>query len=169
VATLEKDGIERGRIRLAREADVRYAGQSMEVRVPAPAGEVDAAFIAGTIDAFHAAHLKAFGYNYAGRQKIEIVNFCVSGFGMIDRPAIPKLGTATAAKPQWRNRPVYFSGGFRDTPIYDRSALPAGFRLDGPAVVEEFGSTTVIFPGQCLTVDERGILIVQHVADGAGQ
>jgi N-methylhydantoinase A len=169
VATLEKDGIERGRIRLAREADVRYAGQSMEVRVPAPAGEVDAAFMAGTIDAFHAAHLKAFGYNYAGRQKIEIVNFCVSGFGMIDRPAIPKLGTATAAKLKWRNRPVYFGGGFRDTPIYDRSALPAGFRLDGPAVVEEFGSTTVIFPGQCLTVDERGILIVQHVADGAGQ
>jgi N-methylhydantoinase A len=161
-ATLEKDGIERGRIRLAREADVRYAGQSMEVRVPAPAGEVDAAFIGGTIDAFHAAHLKAFGYNYAGRQKVEIVNFCVSGFGMIDRPAIPKLGRAAGATPQAHTRPVYFGGGFHDTPIYDRSALSAGFRLDGPAVVEEFGSTTVIFPGQCLTVDEHGILIVRH-------
>src|SRR6202047_142743 len=77
VATLEQDGIARARIRLAREADVRYAGQSMEVRVPAPMGEVDSAFIAGAIDAFHAAHLKAFGYNYAGRQKVEIVNFCV--------------------------------------------------------------------------------------------
>jgi N-methylhydantoinase A len=45
--------------------------------------------------------------------------------------------------------------------------LPAGFRLDGPAVVEEFGSTTVIFPGQSLTVDPRGILIVQHATGGA--
>jgi N-methylhydantoinase A len=167
VATLEQDGIERARIRLAREADVRYAGQSMEVRVPAPAGQVDAAFIAGAIDAFHAAHLKAFGYNYAGRQKVEIVNFCVSGFGMIDRPTIPKLDFATGAKPRCGNRPVYFGGAFRDTPIYDRSTLPAGFRLDGPAVVEEFGSTTVVFPGQSLEVDERGILIVQHNTDEA--
>ena len=74
----------------------------MEVRVPAPAGAVDAAFIAGTVDAFHAAHLKAFGYNYAGRQKVEIVNFCVSGFGMIERPAIPKLGVATGAQAAMR-------------------------------------------------------------------
>jgi N-methylhydantoinase A len=162
VATLEQDGIERARIRLAREADVRYAGQSMEVRVPAPAGEVDAAFIAGTIDAFHAAHLKAFGYNYAGRQKVEIVNFCVSGFGTIDRPTIPRLAGAKEAKPLCGVRPVFFGGAFRDTPIYDRATLPAGFRLDGPAVIEEFGSTTVVFPGQRLEVDERGILIVQR-------
>jgi len=129
VATLEQDGIARGRIKLAREADVRYAGQSMEVRVPAPAGEIDAGFIAGTVEAFHAAHLKAFGYNYAGRQKVEIVNFCVSGFGVIERPTIPKLSMATGAQPRCGNRPVYFGGSFRDTPIYDRSTLPAGFRL----------------------------------------
>ena len=112
-----------------------------------PPGEFDATFIAGTIDAFHAAHLKAFGYNYAGRQKVEIVNFCVSGFGMIDRPAIPKLARERRQAAHG-TRPVYFGGAFRDTPIYDRSTLPAGFRLDGPAVVEEFGSTTVVFPGQ---------------------
>src|ERR1700734_463151 len=165
MATLEQDGIARARIRLAREADVRYAGQSMEVRVPAPAGAVDAAFIAGTVEAFHAAHLKAFGYNYAGRQKVEIVNFCVSGFGMIERPAIPKLGVATGALPRCGNRPVYFDGALRDTPIYDRSPWPADFRLDGPAVVEEFGSTTVIFPSQWLEVDERGILIVRRARE----
>ncbi|HXW26771.1 MAG TPA: hydantoinase/oxoprolinase family protein [Xanthobacteraceae bacterium] len=162
VATLERDGIARARIRLVREADVRYAGQSMEVRVPAPAGAVDAAFIAATIDAFHAAHLKAFGYNYAGRQKVEIVNFCVSGFGAIDRPTIPALGGASGAAPAWTLRPVYFGDGFRDTPIYQRGGLPAGFRLDGPAVIEEFGSTTVVFPGQRLEVDAHGILIVRR-------
>ena len=64
--SLEKDGIAPAKIVLAREADVRYAGQSMEVRVPAPAGKIDAQFIAGLTDAFHAAHLKTFGYNYAG-------------------------------------------------------------------------------------------------------
>jgi N-methylhydantoinase A len=165
LATLEDDGIERSRIRLAREADVRYAGQSMEVRVPAPGGPVDGAFIAAVIDAFHAAHFKAFGYNYAGRQKIEIVNYCVSGFGMIERPTIARLATSDT-KPPHAMRPVYFGGSFRDTPLYARSTLPAGFQLDGPAVVEEFGSTTVVFPGQHLEVDDRGILIVQRPRNG---
>jgi len=167
-ATLERDGIERARIRLAREADIRYVGQSMEVRVPAPSGLIDSAFVARTIDAFHAAHLKSFGYNYAGKQKVEIVNFCVSGFGVIDRPSIPKLDNASGVKPVPGTRPAYFDGSFRETPIYQRSALPAGFRLDGPAVVEEFGSTTVAFPSQSLQVDPHGILIVQR-KDVAGE
>src|SRR5580658_4229128 len=92
-ASLEKDGIAPARIALAREADVRYAGQSMEVRVPAPAGKIDAAFVTGLIDAFHAAHRKTFGYNYAGAQKVELVNFCVSAFGKIDRPSLPAIKT----------------------------------------------------------------------------
>ena len=166
VATLQDDGIERSRIRLAREADVRYAGQSMEVRVAAPSGRIDAAFVAGTIDAFHAAHLKAFGYNYAGRQKVEIVNFNVSGFGMIERPTIPRLAAAKHPAPR-RTRPAYFGGAFRDTPIYDRASLPAGFGCEGPAIVEEFGSTTVIFPGQTLAVDHHGILIIARVPQAA--
>jgi N-methylhydantoinase A len=162
IATLERDGIARDRIRLAREADIRYVGQSMEVRVPAPSGKIDAAFIAAAVDSFHAAHRKTFGYDYAGQQKVELVNFSVSGFGMIDRPVIPKLAMANEAQPGFCTRPVYFGGAFRDTPIYDRSLLPDGFHLDGPAVVEEFGSTTVVFPGQHLNVDERGILIVRR-------
>jgi N-methylhydantoinase A len=162
VATLERDGIARARIRIVREADIRYAGQSMEVRVVAPAGAIDASFQAGLIAAFHAAHLRTFGYNYAGAQKVELVNFCVSGFGVIDRPQLPRLETRSGATPARKSlRPVYFDGAFRDTPIYDRATLPPGFRLDGPAVVEEFGSTTVVFPGQQLEVDPHGILVVR--------
>jgi N-methylhydantoinase A len=159
--TLERDGIESSRIRLVREADVRYAGQSMEVRVAAPSGPIDDTFVTGLIDAFHAAHLKTFGYNYAGEQKVELVNFCVSGFGVIDRPSIPKLDLGTQVVPKPDSRPVYFNGAFRETPIYQRASLPAGFHLDGPAVIEEFGSTTVVFPGQHLSADEHGILIVR--------
>jgi N-methylhydantoinase A len=170
VATLARDGIARARIRVVREADIRYVGQSMEVRVTAPAGTVDAAFLAGLIDAFHAAHLRTFGYNYAGRQKVELVNFCVSGFGLIDRPQMPKLAARGGTTPARKSvRPVYFDGAFRDTPVYDRAALPPGFRLEGPAVVEEFGSTTVVFPHQHLDVDPHGILIVRAHANSGGE
>jgi N-methylhydantoinase A len=161
-AALEKDGIAAEKIALLREADVRYAGQSMEVRVPAPAGAIDAQFVADLIDAFNAAHLKTFGYNYAGQQEVEVVNFCVSAFGLIDRPSIPALDKSAAA-PQPTRRDVYFDGKFRSTPVFARGALPAGFALEGPAIVEEFGSTTVVFPGQTLTVDPHGILIIRAI------
>jgi N-methylhydantoinase A len=162
-SVLEQNGIERSRVKLMREADVRYVGQSMEVRVAAPSTAVDHAFIAQIVSAFNEAHLKTFGYNYAGKQKVEIVNFCVSGFGMIDRPTIPKLDVA-ADVPACSHRQVYFNGGFRDTPIYDRSTFLAGLHLEGPAVVEEFGSTTVVFPGQVLDVDAHGSLTIRRAS-----
>jgi N-methylhydantoinase A len=60
---------------------------------------------------------------------------------------------------------VYFDGGFRDTPIHDRATLSPGVVLHGPAIVEEFGSTTVVFPGQELAVDPHGVLLVR-IANG---
>ena len=160
-ATLARDGIDDARIRLVREADVRYAGQSMEVRVAVPSGPIDATLLAATIDAFHAAHVRTFGYNYLGQQKVELVNFCVSGFGLIERPTMPKLETRGSAPLPKSIRKVYFGSAFRDTPIYDRATLPPGHGLSGPAVIEEFGSTTVVFPGQRVAVDAQGILIVR--------
>jgi N-methylhydantoinase A len=166
VETLLRDGIEQSRMRLQREADVRYVGQSMEVRVPAPAGSIDAKFLSALIDAFHAAHKRTFGYNYAGQQKIELVNFCVSGFGLIERPEIPKLAAGGEAMPARKaTRPVYFDGAFRDTPVYDRGALRPGIRIEGPTVIEEFGSTTVVFPGQFLEIDPHGILIIRRTQE----
>jgi N-methylhydantoinase A len=94
-------------------------------------------------------------------QKVELVNFCVSAIGLIDRREFPRSRTAgTPPKPD--SRPVYFDGSFRDTPVFARAELTgAGFQFEGPAIVEEFGSTTVVFPGQHLTVDPHGILIIK--------
>jgi N-methylhydantoinase A len=162
VSRLEQDGIARDRIRLVREADIRYGGQSMEVRVVAPGGVIDESFIASLIDAFHAAHRRTFGYDYKGEQATEIVNLRVSGFGMIERPSLPKLERTQARGAPSGARDVWFDGGMRETKFYDRAALPVGTVLQGPVIVEEFGSTTVVFPGQVLTVDEHGIMILRQ-------
>jgi N-methylhydantoinase A len=164
VATLERDGIEASRIRLVREADIRYAGQSMEVRVMAAGGSVDEKFLSGLIGAFNAAHLKTFGYNYAGKQKIELVNLCVSGFGLIERPQLPKLAMRSGRPEPKGKRAVYFSTAFQETLVFDRAALPSGGRVNGPVIVEEFGSTTVVFPGQIVEVDAHGILVIHPAA-----
>jgi N-methylhydantoinase A len=161
--TLRRDGIAADRIRIVREADVRYAGQSMEVRVEAPAGPVTEEFLDSLFAAFHAAHNKTFGYHYAGEQKVELVNLRVSGFGLIDRPRIPRLASGERVPQVCKaTRPVYFDGVFHETAIYERTSLPAGCRICGPAVIEEFGSTSVVFPGQTVTVDSFGVLIIRR-------
>jgi N-methylhydantoinase A len=160
-ATLARDGIDPRNVRLVRETDVRYVGQSMEVRVRVPGGPIDRGFVGALVDAFHAAHEKAFGYGYRGKQKVEVVNLCVSGFGLIDRPSLPKREAGAPASARTARR-AFFGGTFVETPVYDRATLAPGQRIDGPAVIEEFGSTTVVFPGQALAVDLYGIMIVRR-------
>jgi len=59
-------------------------------------------------------------------------------------------------------RPVYFDEyqAYRDTPIYQRDLLPLGAQFDGPAIVEQPDTTTVVYPGQTLRVDRTGNLII---------
>jgi N-methylhydantoinase A len=161
--TLERDGIDKSRVRLAREADLRYVGQSMEVRVSAPPGAIDGGYVTKLTANFHSAHRRAFGYDYEGRQKVELVNFRVSGFGLIEHARLPKLPSVENVVPAKKAaRRVYFDGAWVETAVYERAALPPGCRIEGPAVIEEFGSTTVVFPGQFVEVDSHGILIVRE-------
>jgi N-methylhydantoinase A len=90
-----------------------------------------------------------------------LVNLCVSGFGLIERPQMPKLAGRTGNPAPKSSRAVYFGTGFLDTPVFDRASLPPAGRINGPAVVEEFGSTTVVFPGQYVEVDPHGILVIR--------
>ncbi len=127
--TLARDGIDPRNVRLVREADIRYVGQSMEVRVQAPGGAIDRAFVGALVDAFHAAHEKAFGYSYRGKQKVELVNVCVSGFGLIDRPALPKLAAGAAAKPRTARRAFFGARSSRPrSTIASRSRRAPGSR-----------------------------------------
>jgi N-methylhydantoinase A len=161
--TLERDGIEKSRVRLAREADLRYVGQSMEVRVCAPGGPAGSTFLSELTANFHAAHRRAFGYDYAGREKVELVNFRVSGFGLIEHARLPALEPRPGVVPARKaSRRVYFDGAWVETAVYERSALAPACRVEGPAIIEEFGSTTVVFPGQFMEVDPHGILIVRE-------
>jgi len=98
-----------------------------------------------------------------------LVNFALSGLGEVNKPDL-KTQTAAAggekAEPK-ASRQVLFEGAYQDTPIYDRADLPAGTELDGPVVIEEFGSTIVVFPGQKVAVDGHGIMVVTSKGDAS--
>ena len=59
-------------------------------------------------------------------------------------------------------RPVYFTdAGYVDTPTYDRARSTADNRIDGPALIEEYASTTVVHPGRCAHGRRFGNLVIE--------
>jgi N-methylhydantoinase A len=145
---------------LVRTADLRYFGQAFEIRVPAAGsvGEVEAGF--------HDAHERSYGYCYRAdqAQPVEWVNLRVTGVGAIRRPALKALeaGDGDPRRALAGSRPLFVSGGWHDAPVYRRADLRAGDRVEGPAVVEEFGSTLPIHPGFAASVDDLGNLVVRR-------
>ncbi len=148
--------------RVGRWADLRYEGQAFEVQAPVPGGPIaDAGFVAAVLAAFHDEHERLYGYCYRDRTGavIEWVNLRVAALGPITRPEPKEIAAGKGASSS-RVRPVYFDE-WVDTPIYDRETLGAGDTLRGPAIIEEFGSTTPILPGFTMTVDDLGNLVVR--------
>lgn len=143
------------RLRAERSAGMRYRGQSYEVSVPVGPlrGPADIAELMGR---FHDAHHRRYGH-MAQNETIEIVNFQVTGIGVIPKPTMQSYAMKPAARPDPRDsRPVHFGAtGAVVTPVFQRSALQTGHEIEGPAIIEEATSTTVIYPGQVGRVDEH--------------
>ena len=105
----------------------------------------------------------------APKEPADLVSLRVTVLGTMKKP--PKYsvarGTATPALDSVRGiKPVYFrSGGWADTPVYVRDRLLAGNAIDGPALIEEHASTTVVQPGDRLQVDELGNLQITIGSD----
>ena len=166
-ASLDKEGFERSRHRYVRTADLRYAGQAFEVRVPAPDGAVDASFTEQVAKAFHEAHEQLYGYAFRDdpRQPVEWVNLRVSGVGPIERPRSRELDPREGGVDRARTgeRPVFFDD-WVTTPVFWRPDLAPDDVVDGPAIVEEFGSTVPVHPGFRAHVDRFGNLVVRKSA-----
>ncbi|MBV9581414.1 MAG: hydantoinase/oxoprolinase family protein [Chloroflexi bacterium] len=162
-ASLQREGFAESEMLLVRSADVRYLGQAWEVRVAVPDGKVDRHLADATITNFHVAHQAAYGYSYADSpgQVVEWVNLRVTGVGPIRRPTIaPMQRHRTGALISGGARPVVFADKLCQTPRYARDALQPEDNVTGPAIIEEFGSTTVVPPGMLAQVDAFGNLLL---------
>jgi N-methylhydantoinase A len=158
------EGVGEADIVLVRSADMRYVGEAHEVPVSAGEGGLDEPRLAQLFGRFHDVHERTFGYAYRGRQPGELVNLRVQAIGSVRRPRLEvEAGLdAQAANPISR-RNVYFAGlGSVACPIYEREALPPGSELAGPAVIQEFGSTVVVYDGWHLRVDKYRNLICER-------
>src|SRR5574341_9473 len=145
--------VKEGQIRFARYADMRYLGQEHTVKVPVPGGPITPLQMSVIANRFHELHEHT--YTFRLESPIELVNFHLIALGVVKKPTIPKLDhVGTLKKALKGERTVNFDElGFRRSAIYERDRLPAGKWVNGPAVIEEPASVTVVFPGQALTVD----------------
>ncbi len=170
-ARLRAEGVPDDRMILRRSIDIRNYGQiSGGVVLPVPPGKLDNAIVETLFAGFINHQQKEFGYSFPrSMTNLEMVNARVSAEAdraiTIDPiyPAPPKA----APKPTGY-REVYFEeGGWQNTVIYDRTSLPIGFSVHGPAVIEQNDATTLVLPRSTATVDERLNLICKVVDDAA--
>ena len=158
---LLSEGVSRSNILFVREADMRYTGQSYELRVPV--GRLSKDLPEKLDAAFFAAHRRQYGF--ATRDEpTEIVNVRLSAVGAVPRPSrrqAPKgRPSAHAALKAERDVQMPGSAARAATAIYDRYRLKADNRFTGPAIVEEIDSTTFIPPGCTVNVDDYGNLVI---------
>jgi len=154
---MREEGVAAEQVRVAYAADMRYVGQAYELEVPIVV-PVTRERMPEILAAFHAVHERVYGYART-QQPVEFVNFRAVHTFPLPRPVVTPAArsTGTLADARLGERRAHF-GSFMPTTIYERARLPLGARLEGPAIVEQSDTTTVIPPGVTALVDDAGNL-----------
>jgi N-methylhydantoinase A len=163
-ARFSADRIAPEAVSYVRMGDLRYVGQGYELKVPIPDGPVDEAAMVRVLDAFHASHAAEYGHAFP-QNPVEVVNLRVIGRG-----AMPRLAPGHAATGGSLDRALirHSATVFRvngalapySTAIYRRADLAVGHPFQGPAVILQKDTTTVVPPGWQATVHPAGSLIL---------
>jgi N-methylhydantoinase A len=149
-----------GRV-LERSLDFCYAGQWRVLQIPVD-GRVTTDTLRTAIEAFHAMHLRRFNFSLEGRP-VELHGVNVTGIGITEKHHTkPVEARGQASDARIMGRKVYWreAGGWMDSDVYTRDLLLPGSSLQGPAVVEQLDSTTLVPPGMRATVDAYLSLII---------
>lgn len=150
---LERDGVEAENMTFQRFVDMRYRGQWRSLAVPV-SGQITSMDDALAI--FHNEYEKAHNFRREDFP-VEIYRLTVRAIGVTPKPSFPKIEIDKNAKAVPKGtRDVWFHGHPKAmlTNLYDRENLPAGVTINGPAIIDQLDSTTVIPPGDVAYIDE---------------
>ncbi|MEE9523096.1 MAG: hydantoinase/oxoprolinase family protein, partial [candidate division NC10 bacterium] len=150
---MKDEGIAEESVSTEASLDMRYLGQSYELRVP---------FGRDLVSRFHDVHRKSYGYANLARET-EIVTIRLRVRAEVEGPPLPEVeaGSADPDAACLGERQVFLEDGWVTAPVFARETLQAGNRIDGPALVVEMSATMLIAPGWEGKVDERGNLLLK--------
>ena len=160
--SLESEGRERleeaghrGDVHVERFADMRILGQVHEIQVALPDGHPDAQWAQGVADAFRLEYVRLFEH-VPPVSGLEVLNWRVRVTGHQPPVTIGNASYPTQEARAKESRPAFFqdAGGYMTIPVFDRYSLPPGFTTDGPAIIEEREATTIVLPGDSMSVDD---------------
>lgn len=158
-ADLDADGIARGDQVIELIAECRYHGQGFELRAAMPDGAVTQANKKVIVESFHAQHQVDYGYSYPD-QEVEIITLRAIGSAAVRRIEIPKVdrsdGSSTDRALMFVRKTTFDDGRTLDTPRYDRKKLLAGDRIEGPAILVQHDSNTLVPPGYAADLLDYG-------------
>jgi len=158
LAELKSEGFH-GRPEVHRSISMRYAGQNYEHDVKIATGTITRQKLETVFEEFHKLHQKFYGYSIS-REVIELIRFNVKVVGASQSPRLQDVPKGKLPAPLHK-RLVYFRNkGYIPCPVYSRGSLPSGIKLKGPAVIEEPDSTTLLHPGNLLTVNRKGVITI---------
>ena len=166
VAQLAEDGLPEESILVQRIVDARYLGQGYELRVDVGGGAVDAAWVETLRRDFHDIHEREYSRRFEDSD-IEVPNIRVRGIGLMPQLSTPEIeagGESSESALRFENDAWFLVDGVLErvsTRYYDRTELRAGNRLVGPAIVNQFDSTTVIPPGIEAHIDRHGNIVIE--------
>jgi N-methylhydantoinase A len=140
--------------------DLRYVGQEFWLQVPVERHEVEGSDIAAITKRFNEVHDRRFGHA-APIEPLELVNVRLTAVGTRPKISFPPV-QADGSGAQVDTRPIYLDDprAASSCAVYRREGLKAGSVIPGPCAIEEYGSTTILFEGDSLTVAETGELII---------
>lgn len=145
------------KVSITHTADMAYQGQIHALSVPIEAGWSNEKLT----QAFNNAYSEKFGNTLDG-MPVVIVNLRTVVVGTRSGNPLPQASVASRGRPEpVSRRPVHFGKAWHDTPVFMREAFAPGMTLDGPAIVEQSDTTTVIEPDMSVTVDKNGNLLVK--------
>ncbi|WP_251343997.1 hydantoinase/oxoprolinase family protein [Haloplanus halophilus] len=159
-ARLADEGYPPERRRFERAVDLRYRGQSFDLRIPLPDGDLDGDDLSAVADRFHERHERRYGHA-SPDEPVELVTVRLRSRGVVDPPALSMAEGGTADPDPRTTRRASFADDRHETPVYDRSTLATGAAFDGPAIVEGVESTAVVPPGAEASVDDLGNVVIE--------
>jgi len=161
--TLKKEGVDTKDIVAIRSVDMRYVGQAYEINIPYELATISSQGPEELTQSFNRSYESYYGH-CTPKEATEIVNFRLTALGTVRKPPIKIQSIEKRELVAREMGKVYFKEtGWMNCPFYDREDLTYGIKIQGPAIIEEYTSTTVVPPDFEAKIDEYLNIILRRL------